>query len=116
MDGTSDSRMSRGSGRRRESLLEIGGDIVEILQSYRKSHQSIGDTRGQPALAWYAVVSGARRVRDQAANITEAHSSRAQLDVIEQACASRQPALQLEDNDTATTTWHLPSSQLVLGM
>src|SRR5690606_8553938 len=98
-----------------ESLLEIGDQVVAILDAGRQPDQRIRYADRRALFRRDRPVRHDRRMLDQAFDTTKAFRKREKLCPLEEAFRSRQVAVEFE-RDHAAEGRHLPLRDLVLRM
>src|SRR6185312_12344976 len=98
-----------------QRVIEVGDQVVEILDADGKADEGVADAERLALLRWQRGVRHDGGMLDQALDPAQALGQREDLDPLEEAPRFGQAALEL-DRDHAAVAVHLAPGQLVLWM
>src|SRR5437868_2718054 len=99
-----------------ESMLQLGDQVLDVLDADRKADQSIADAEARAHVLRQRRMRHDRRVLDQALDAAEALGQREELAALEEALGCRQPTLENRRNHATVALVHLLRREQVLRM
>src|SRR3954464_8728460 len=99
-----------------ESMLQLGDQVLDVLDADRKPHQSIADAKARAHVLGQRGMRHDRRVLDQALDAAEALGEREELAALEEAPRRGQATFENGGDHAAIALVHLLRREQVLRM